>query len=157
MGMRFSAYLAQLPPDIQRALTDDLTLGAGRVALVTRMHQQDSTRTVTVLSTLAGAYAALRSARAMLDGETDPPDDHLPRPTRPASALPARWDAVVEDAGAEVVGAWLQMTAEMMRDAILAVTHDADVTEVRDLVDHALGALAMVRDDALMDPEPGAG
>ena len=44
MVMRFGEYLTGLTPDAQRALADDLTLGAGRAALAARRHTHGRAR-----------------------------------------------------------------------------------------------------------------
>ena len=149
MAMRFGEYLATLTPDAQRAVIDDLTLGAGRVALAARLHVADPQAT-TMLGTLAAAYTALHAALEALGDAVE--QDSPPTARTPADRLTERWAAMVARAGPEVVGTWLQMAAEMTRDAAAAAAQDADVSVVRELLRHALDALATVRDDALGAP-----
>ncbi len=143
----FSDYLATLPHAEQTALTNDLTLGAGRVRLATSLHH-DGTPAVRMLGTLAAAYASLRAALALLDPDALDDDGPAPRAV-PEDALPPDWPALLAGADREAVGALLAMGAEMARDAVAATTADADVTVISALVADALYMLTNARNDAL--------
>ncbi len=146
--MRFSDYLATLPDAEQSVLTNNLTLGYGRVALAARLQQQDTPRTGTMLGTLAAAHVSLRAALTALDpGATD--GDRPAPQTGAADVLPPDWATLVGDGQWEAVAGLLAMAAEMTRDAVAATLADADVAVVRDLVGDALYLLTTVRDDAL--------
>lgn len=144
--MHFSEYVAGMTPDAQQALTNDLTIGLGRVTLAGRLHQRDP-RTLTMLATLAGGYAVLRAALTALGGDAD--DPLPPESATPVAALPEHWAAIVAPARTEALSGLLQIAVEMARDAVLAATEDADVSTVRGLLHDTLDVLITVRDETL--------
>ncbi len=147
--MRVGHYLRGLSPEAQDAIINDLIGGAGWTALAARRHTSDPSAAVQ-LGTIAAAYAMLRAALESLgerDGAAAPPA------VSPADDwLPEHWSDLIASVGTEPVGTWLQMAAEMARDAVVAVRQDADIDAVRDLLRDALETLTSVRDDALGTP-----
>lgn len=144
--MRVGHYLAGLSPDVQDAIVNDLTIGAAWTNLAVRRHRSDPSAAVQ-LGTIATAYAALRAALDGLDARDGTiataaasPADHW---------LPEHWSDLIAAVGADTIGTWLQMAAEMARDAVIAVRRDAAIDAVRDLLRDALDTLTSVRDDAL--------
>ena len=144
--MRFSDYLTMLPDADQTALTNDLTLGYGRLGLAARLHRE-AVHTATMLGTLAAAYASLRAALLVLDPDAAP--ESPPAPAVAVDALPPDWHALVVDGQQEIICALLTMAVEMARDAVAATLADADVAVVRRLVGDALHMLRNVREDTL--------
>jgi len=138
--MRFSDYFATLPALQQTVLSDELTLGYGRLALAARLHREHPAA-ATMLGTLAAAYVSLRAALALLD----PDADRGPAlRAGPADALPPDWPALLSGTRREVVGALLEMGSEMARDAVAATMADAEVTVISTLVADALATRGAV-------------
>jgi len=145
--VRFSEYLVSLPEEQQRTLTDDLTVGCGRVALAALLHRQDP-RATTMLGMLATAHAALREALAELGSEAaygaDRPDNAISEVT-----VPQRWETLVAGANADVIDGWLSIASEMARDTAAAVIANIEVVTIREMLLALLDALTTVRNDTL--------
>ena len=144
--LSFNDYLGALPEAERRALPVDLTLGCGWLQVAERLHR-DSPSAAAMLGRLGIAHAALHAALAILDPAAAPDAGRAP-PT-PPDTLPSGWDALVGDGRRDVVGALVAIAAEMARDAVAAISADADVAIVRVLVRDALDMLGKARDDAL--------
>jgi hypothetical protein len=154
MAVRYSEYLVTLPVAVQRGLTNDLTLGCGRVAYADRLHRRDP-RSVAMLGQLGAAHACLRDARAALDptgGWTEGPPGPAGVLAQSEDLLPARWAALVAAAEPTTVAAWLAMAAEMAGDVTALVAADGPVAMLAALLEQLLDALAVVRDDTLAPP-----
>ncbi len=145
--MRFSDYLDSLSPDARWSLTVDLTLGCGRVALAARLHRRGA-HTGALLGAVAIGYVSLHAALAVLDPDGWA-DTTSPARTGCTDALPSRWEALLTGHVQAVVMAYLLMAAEAAHDVITETTADADIIAVRDCLQAAVAALAVVRDDAL--------
>ena len=70
--MRWNEHVAGVGDEAAASLLNDLTLGSGRISFAVRLLSANA-ETQAVLDSVAGAYRALRRARAVLAGEAAQP------------------------------------------------------------------------------------
>ena len=145
--MRWTEHVAGVGDEAAASLLNDLTLGSGRISFAVRLLSADAEAQV-VLDSVAGAYRALRRARAVLAGEAahpavaDEPD--------PVSAMsqPLPWRdflSLLDHSEGERLLLLLQEAVHHTRQAGLRVLDDAELEPICLHIVGAVAALAQAR------------
>ena len=145
--MRWNEHVAGLADEAAATLLNDLTLGAGRIAFAVRLLDANA-ETQAVLDSVAGAYRALRRARAVLapygGAESDGGDLDL----IPGTSQSLPWQAFLgrlDRAEGERLLTLLQEAVQHTRQAGLLVLDDGELEPISLHVVGAVAALSQAR------------
>ena len=145
--MRWNGHVAGLADEAAASLLNDLTLGSGRISFAVRLLSANA-ETQAVLDSVAGAYRALRRARAVLAGEAAHPalaDEPHPLPHTAPSMPWQDFLGLLDRAEGEWVLMLLQEAVQHTRHAGLQVLDDAELEPIGLHVVGAVAALAQAR------------
>jgi hypothetical protein len=142
--MRFSDYLAALPPAAQTALTNDLTVGCGRVTLALRLLESESPPS-SVINSLTAAYYDLHISSLTL-GLAAPRRTDATRWEVPRTHLPPGWGDDLATLTPAVLITRLAATNALVHALGTAITADDELAVLQTLLSDLLRVLVTLPD-----------
>ena len=145
--MRWTEHVADVGDEAAASLLNDLTLGSGRISFAVRLLSANA-ETQAVLDSVAGAYRALRRARAVLAGEAAQPVEREGLDPVPGTSPSMPWQdcmGLFDRAEGERLLMLLQEAVQHTRCAGLQVLDDAELEPICLHVVGAVAALAQAR------------